>query len=237
MLSTSGLIRSCDAVVFDCAGTLLRLDPSRETIFEDAAAELGIKLPSRSIARAYEMVDFALKIKSSQLSSNESKSRFYFDFNFGLCGALGIEKALERLHPLLVRRFTERRHWVAFADAAETLREIRRYAPVHALANWDEGLESVLAQAGLRDILRDVAASAALGAEKPARACFDAFLKRNALVPGRVVYVGNEYLADVVGARKAGLLPILLDRHDHLPAADCMRIRRLRDLISPNLER
>ena len=90
----------------------------------------------------------------------------------------------------------------------------------------------MLAQAGLRDLLSDVAASATLGAEKPARACFDAFLERNALLPGRVVYVGNEYLADVVGARKAGLIPILLDRHDHVPTADCLLVRTLRDLIS-----
>jgi len=234
VLSASALISWCDAAVFDCADTLLRLDPPREIIFQDAAAELGILLSLENIAHAYELADFALKPKSSQLTSDEAKSKFYFEFNSGLCGALGIERSLEQLHPLLFRRFAERRRWVAFEDAAKTLRAIRRYTPVHALANWDKGLESVLAQAGLRNLLGDVAASATLGAEKPARACFDAFLKRNELRPDRVVYVGNEYVADVIGARKAGLTPILLDRHDHLPAADCVRVRTLRDLICTN---
>jgi putative hydrolase of the HAD superfamily len=233
-MSASVIVGSCDAVVFDCADTLLRLDPPRETIFGDAAAELGVALPPENIARAYELVDFALKAKSSQFTSKEAKSRFYFEFNSALCVALGIESSFKQLHPLLIRRFTERRRWVAFADAAETLHAIRQHTPVHALANWDGGLDSVLAQAGLRDLLSDVAASATLGAEKPARACFDAFLKRNALLPDRVVYIGNEYLADVVGARRAGLIPILLDRHNHLPDADCLRVHTLRDLVSPN---
>ena len=76
-------------------------------------------------------------------------------------------------------------------------------------------------------------ASAALGAEKPDRACFDAFLTRNALDPIRTLYIGNEYIADVVGAREAGLTPVLIDRNNRLPAADCWRIRELTDLIPP----
>jgi putative hydrolase of the HAD superfamily len=47
-----------------------------------------------------------------------------------------------------------------------------------------------------------------------------------------VVYVGNEYIADVAGARDAGLTPVLIDRDDRLPAADCLRIRALRELVS-----
>jgi putative hydrolase of the HAD superfamily len=85
----------------------------------------------------------------------------------------------------------------------------------------------------LRELVRDVAASAALGAEKPDPACFDAFSTRNALDPTRTLYVGNEYLADVVGAREAGLTPVLIDRKNRLPAADCWRIRELADLILP----
>jgi FMN phosphatase YigB (HAD superfamily) len=79
--------------------------------------------------------------------------------------------------------------------------------------------------------VHDVAASAALGAEKPDRACFDAFLARNALDPARTLYIGDEYIADVVGSRGVGMAPVLIDRKNRLPAADCLRIRALTDLI------
>jgi FMN phosphatase YigB (HAD superfamily) len=230
-LTVGAAIRLCQAVVFDCAGTLLRLDPPRELIFQDAAAELGLNLPLSDIAHAYEIVDFALKVKSSEHTSALARSEFYLAFNGSLCLALGIERSFETLHPLLSRRFAARRRWIAFEDAAETLRAISERVPVHVLANWDKGLEDVLRLAGLRDLLCDAAASETLGVEKPARACFDAFLARNALDPARTVYVGNEYLADVVGARDAGLTPVLIDRDDRLPAADCLRVRALRDLV------
>ena len=54
---------------------------------------------------------------------------------------------------------------------------------MHALANWDRHLDDVLVRAGLRHLIGDAANSEQLGAEKPARACFDAFLDRNGLDP------------------------------------------------------
>ena len=220
MLNAMDLMESSDAVVFDCAGTLLRLDPPQEVIFRDAAAEIGLDFRLESIAIAYDLVNFGLKMKSSEITSVAAKFEFYRVFNAGLCAALGIQRSFEQLHPLLIKRFAERRRWIAFDDVIETLKAIGKRVPVHALANWDKGLDSVLTRAGLRDFLRDVAASEDLGSEKPARACFDAFLVRNRLNPARVVYVGNEYVADVLGAREAGLTPVLVDREDRLPAAD-----------------
>ena len=75
MLNVDDLIRSCQAVVFDCADTLLRLDPPREVIFRDAAAEAGLELQLDDVARAYELVDFAVKIKSSELEVRRGQIR------------------------------------------------------------------------------------------------------------------------------------------------------------------
>lgn len=230
-MSAAESIRSCHAVVFDCAGTLLQLDPPREVIFRDAAAELKLNLKLADIGRAYEIVDFAFPMKSSALKSAEEKFEFYKTFNNSLCLVLGIHQSMERLNPVLMQRFAVRRNWVPYDDAAHTLRAIGRRLPVHALANWDQGLDDVLRQAGLRDLLSDAAASEFLGAEKPARACFDAFIARNVLDRSRTIYVGNDYAADVVGARAAGLIPVLVDRADRQPAADCLRVRALRDLV------
>lgn len=231
MLNAADLVRSCAAVVFDCAGTLLRLDPPEAVIFRDAAAELGLTPRLEDIRRAYELVHFSLHMQSSQISARAERQEFYRKFNRDLCLALGIERTFEGLHSLLMRRFAERRKWVAFADAVPALRALRQQVPVHALANWDKGLDTVLREAGLRDLIGDAAASELLGAEKPARACFEAFMARNMLTPDRLVYVGNEYLADIVGARDAGLTPVLLDRDDRMAGADCARIGGLLELV------
>jgi putative hydrolase of the HAD superfamily len=45
--------------------------------------------------------------------------------------------------------------------------------------------------------------------------------------------VSTEYVADVVGAREAGLTSILVDRGNRLPYADCLHVQRLLDLTPP----
>jgi len=233
VLTAAAAIAGCRAAVFDCAGTLLSLDPPTENIFQDAAAQLGLEIGLAEIVRAYEIVNFARPIKSSELTTQSKKDAFYSKFNRDLCMALGIERSYDRLHPLLLSQFGTRRHWVAFHDAAPALSAVGARVAVHALANWDRHLDDVLARAGLRHLIGDAANSEQLGAEKPERACFDAFLERNALDAAQVVYVGNEYLADVVGAREAGLTPILVDRGNRLPYADCLRVQSLLDLTLP----
>jgi putative hydrolase of the HAD superfamily len=233
-LSAPDLINSCEAAVFDCADTLVHLDPPREVIFNDAAAEVGLNLRLGDIACAYKLAEFAVRMRSSELRTLAKKSEFYRTFNTALCAALGISQTLEKLHPILMQRFSERRRWLAFEDAAETLRAIGQRVPVHVLANWDAGLDEVLRRAGLRHLLQDVVASAILGFEKPDRACFDAFVVYKKLNPARTVYIGNEYITDVIGAREAGMMPVLVDRTDRFSAADCARVRTLGDLITPH---
>jgi len=43
----------------------------------------------------------------------------------------------------------------------------------------------------------------------------------------QILYLGNEYRADVLGARAAGLTPVLIDRCDAYPSADCLRFNSL----------
>ena len=50
------------------------------------------------------------------------------------------------------------------------------------------------------------------------------------VVPEQAAYVGDLYWVDVVGARNAGLLPILYDPFDFNEASDCFTIRSLSEL-------
>jgi FMN phosphatase YigB (HAD superfamily) len=46
------------------------------------------------------------------------------------------------------------------------------------------------------------------------------------------VYVGDNYYADILGARRAGLQPVLYDPNLIFPDADCATIRSFDELIS-----
>jgi putative hydrolase of the HAD superfamily len=231
-VADEGLTGTYSAIVFDCADTLLRMDPSRAEIFQDTAAMAGLVIPLADVERAYDIVDFAIKMRSSALTSPEAKSQFYHSINAALCDVLGIRRALPVLHPRLLVEFPRRRRWRPFPDADWALRQLVTQVPLYVLANWDSGLPSVLRNAGLDGFFRDVVSSEMVGSEKPERACFEAFLARTSLDPSKTVYVGNEYRADVVGARDAELTPVLLDRTGTMRSADCVRISSLANLAT-----
>jgi FMN phosphatase YigB (HAD superfamily) len=44
--------------------------------------------------------------------------------------------------------------------------------------------------------------------------------------------VGDNYWADVVGARRAGVTPVLLDPQGLFPEADCLVLDELDDLLA-----
>jgi FMN phosphatase YigB (HAD superfamily) len=46
----------------------------------------------------------------------------------------------------------------------------------------------------------------------------------------QAVYVGDNYFADVVGARRASMTPILIDRRGVFPEADCITIKTFDEL-------
>lgn len=231
-MTNESLTGTYSAIVFDCADTLLWMDPSRAELFRDVAAAAGITLPLPDVERAYEIVDFAIKMKSSTLGSQDAKLGFYYSINAALCNVLGLQRSLSELHPRLVAEFGRRRRWRPFPDVCETLRQLTVRVPLYVLANWDSHLSAVLRNAGLGGFFRDALSSEMLGHEKPERACFETFLSRTSLVPSATVYVGNEYIADVIGARNAGLTPLLVDRSGKMRSADCVRVSSFTELTS-----
>jgi putative hydrolase of the HAD superfamily len=229
-LTHAGLIGTYSAVVFDCGDTLLRMDPSRAELFRDVAATAGIILALPDVERAYEIVDFAIRMKSSAIGSQDARLGFYHSMNSALCNVFGIQKSLSTLHPRLVAEFGRRRRWHPFPDVGDVLQELAGRVPLYVLANWDSSLPVVLRDAGLDRFFRCALSSEVLGWEKPERACFEAFLSRTSLDSSATIYVGNEYIADVIGARDAGLTPLLVDRGGKLTAADCARVSSFMEL-------
>ena len=66
--------------------------------------------------------------------------------------------------------------------------------------------------------------------EKPDPRFFEIALERSGARAETTVHVGDLYHVDVVGARAAGITPILLDPAGLYADADCVRVRRLAEL-------
>lgn len=69
------------------------------------------------------------------------------------------------------------------------------------------------------------------GVEKPDPRFFQLALDRVGATPDTTVHVGDLFHVDVVGARAAGITPVLLDVADLYHEVDCLRVRSLPALV------
>jgi len=94
---------------------------------------------------------------------------------------------------------------------------------VAVVSNADGRVEALLREQGFGDYLEFVVDSQVVGIQKPDPRIFQIALKRLQLPAERVLYVGDLPAVDVIGSRRAGLDPLLLDpfdvfgHHDDVP--------------------
>jgi REG-2-like HAD superfamily hydrolase len=215
------------AIFFDFGDTLVTLSPSKEELFISAARSMGLELDLATVKRAYQIVDFHNKFSSVQVID---RSAFYQNYNEQLCEALGISSYFEKLQPALKAQFQQHKGWALIEGAAEVLKQLHeRGFPLALVANWDANLSSLAEQLGVKQFFSLIVSSQEAGVEKPDPAIFQRALDQLALSAqtDQVLYVGNEYRADVLGARAAGLTPVLIDRNGVYPSADCLRFDSL----------
>jgi putative hydrolase of the HAD superfamily len=105
-------------------------------------------------------------------------------------------------------------HWVAFDDARAVLDDLAAAGYVLGVLTNGQRAQQLakLARVGLLDRFAVVVASSELPAGKPDPRAFTALCQRLDTAPGSVVFVGDDPLTDVVGARSAGLQAVLVDR-------------------------
>jgi HAD superfamily hydrolase (TIGR01549 family) len=119
-----------------------------------------------------------------------------------------------------------------FDDVLPTLAVLKEQTLILGLlTNATRNTISIHRQLGLEPYLDFVVTSEEVGADKPKPLIFLAALDRAKVNASEAVHIGDQYELDVVGARGAGINPILIDRYDVYPEiSDCPRIHRLPEL-------
>ncbi len=103
------------------------------------------------------------------------------------------------------------------------LRERYRLAMI---SSSDGRAEAKATELGIRPYLEFVMDSHLVGLEKPDPRIFHLACRQLDLAPADCLYVGDIYAIDVLGAKAAGLTPVLIDRTG-TPRADCRVIRSI----------
>lgn len=221
-----------DAVLFDAGGTLVHLDYAWiARIARARGADLAAEALRRAEVVSRHAIDAHARATGSVTGSDATRREGYFG---NLLRAAGVPDGLRgQILVDLERANLESNLWrVPLEQAAETLEGLRaRGVRTAVVSNADGRVEALLHAAGLGVHLELVVDSHYEGIEKPDPAIFERALARMGVRAERAVYVGDIYSIDVVGARAAGLSPILIDSVGAYPDADCPRIARLGELL------
>jgi putative hydrolase of the HAD superfamily len=123
--------------------------------------------------------------------------------------ALDVDDAA--LRRFLVERFVESSR-AALAESRAVLAELAGDYALGVVSNFYGNVERILHDAGFGDLLRVVADSTLVGAQKPSPAIFEFAVARLGAPAGATLHVGDSYERDVLAARAAGLRAAWLTR-------------------------
>lgn len=227
------------AVFFDLFNTLARYDPPREQLYHRAFKEIGIEIPVKDVMRGILSADhiyFAENAKRPvRERSPEEQLKVFLCYPESILTRANIIVSQDIQLNLVRKILKEYRDMniVLYADVLTTLKSLReRNLVIGLLTNADtRGASTFCNKLGIMPYLNFIATSQEAGAEKPSPPIFLMALERAGVKATEAVHIGDQYQADVLGARSVGIAAILIDRYDiSTDITDCPRIIGLNQL-------
>ena len=223
------------AVFIDWFNTLARHDPPSELLQMAACRTYGIEVDPQLVRAGIAEADryfYEENVRSrvDKRLPNEQVEFYtrYEDIILKRAG-VGIPQGMALPIWMKVRDMSRGSNFVLFEDVAEALAQLKKRSIVTALiSNLPQDMKPMLTQLGLITALDYVVSPKEAGAEKP-----DPRIFQYALALAKVEPSGRRTLATstmwIVGARNAGIMPILLIALTH--PVDWTRIRSLLELV------
>ncbi|HXG21758.1 MAG TPA: HAD-IA family hydrolase [Methylomirabilota bacterium] len=217
-------------VLFDAGGTLVHVD---HAFLQRVLRQAGIVVTRRQVREAECASKIAVdrRMQAAVTDTDETRRQPYFA---AMLQQLGI--AQETAKQLLLTFETEHKQnnlWrVMLPSTPRVLADLRaRDVTLGVVSNSDGRIVSILDRCGITSFFDVVIDSHEVGVEKPDPRIFQFALEKAHARPEQTLYVGDIYSIDVVGARCAGIEPVLMDSVGCYTTAACKRIRHLRALL------
>ena len=228
------------AIFFDLDGTLRHSVPSGGEVFTDYVISLGLQVDEAARLRALRWEHFywasSEDLRNDLLAHSAETENFWIEYSRRRLIALGASEqwALEYA-PRTSMHMGE-----VYKPESIVPEDVRRALPqlkesgylLGVISNRDKPFQDVLDDHGIGEYFDFSMAAGEVNVWKPDPGIFAHGLERVGLPAREVIYVGDNYYADAVGARAAGLQPVLYDPLGIFPDADCATIKSFDELNS-----
>lgn len=233
------------AVLFDLDGTLRHSRPSFYDTFFQAAIDLAApdtpdgRLRAKRWLHYYwaqspELLD---DLQTYEEQQEEFWTNHYYQalLNFG-CSQEQASSLAPPVYEYMAEDFIPN-DWVS-PDVPPTLEALKGAGiRLAVVSNRTKSYQEQLDAMGLAGYFEFSLAAGELDTWKPEPEIFYHAIRRMDVTPERTIYVGDNYYADVIGAERAGIHPVLLDPEGLFPEAACSVISSLgvlKDILEKN---
>jgi HAD superfamily hydrolase (TIGR01549 family) len=229
-----------ETIIFDLDGTLRHNVPSADDTQYQFAVELGVlDQPGRQNEGArwahYYWAQSQELREDIRKYGNDLPDEFWTHYSFRYLKALSIPE--ERASDLALPLFQAMKEGfnpesTVIPGTFETLETLKESGlNVGLVSNRSRPANEELDELGLLSFLDFAYVAAEVDAWKPDPRIFNRALEITDSLPRRTIYVGDNYFADIAGAKNAGIQAVLIDPDSVFPDAECVVIQSLGELV------
>jgi putative hydrolase of the HAD superfamily len=211
-----------EVLFLDVGDTLIRAHPSWAGVYRQGLREAGIDVAEKDLERALleetQRGGWWLREDPFEATPEISWQRVV-EFDAAVLSRLGLADVSDAVFRGIEDAFARRSAWHVFPDvlpALDTLRDAG--VRMCVISNFVWGGTELIHDLELANHFEQLVISARVGFQKPHRGIFEHALRVMGADPARSLHVGDSYKADVIGARRAGIDAVLIDRYESDPA-------------------
>ena len=225
------------AVFLDAAGTLFESTRPVAVTYAEMAQRYGKSVCSEEVSRRFRDC-FAsappMAFPGSDGQRLEALERaWWHDVVRRIFEPAGPFLRFEDYFDELFAYFARPDSWVLYDDARATLDALKKRGLILTMiSNFDSRVLKIIHGLGIADYFDSVFISSSAGFAKPAAGIFRLALERHDIAPDEALHVGDSPETDIEGALRAGVRPVLLDRHGNAHHDGAVRIDGLHELMS-----
>ena len=226
------------AVLFDLDGTLRHHIPAAGDVFVEYLRKLGLNISVEDHTRSEHWTHFyfasSLEIQADGKQYAGDRAGFWVNFTKRRIVSLGIQPAQATELAPQVSKYMYEGYKPAVhipQDAIRLLETLKSSGyMLGVVSNREEPYLEEIQQMNLDGYFKFLLAGGEVASFKPDRVIFERALELAGTSAQETIYVGDNYFADVIGARRAGLMPVLYDPISLFHEPDCAVIKSFDEL-------
>ena len=205
------------AILLDVGDTLVRPDPSWRDVYAGVFMDHGIDATSEQFEAAFRAAWKEWEQEGPFEATEEASFARLMALDRLVFARLGYPDLPESFFRQVDQAFRQRSAFYVFPDVIPALDALQAAGlRLAVVSNWGWAAPELLQTLELARHFEVLSISARVGYQKPHPAIFEHALELLGLAADEVVHVGDDPTADILGADRAGIAAVLIDRRGRL---------------------